>query len=109
MTDDDVLRLVRTLQEKGSDLDDIEAKSAQGGIPGALWETISALANRPPGGVLLFGLDPGTFYPTGIADLDQLQSDVSESKPSEVTASPGSWIALSWAAPTSWEFHCPSE
>ncbi len=77
LTDSDVVTLVSTLRERGSELDDIEAKSARGGTPSTLWTTISAFANRPGGGVILFGLDPVGYRCTGIHDLDQLQSDLS--------------------------------
>jgi predicted HTH transcriptional regulator len=40
-----------------SELNDIEVKSAHGGTPQRLFESLSAFANRPGGGVILFGLD----------------------------------------------------
>ena len=64
---------LRDLRARASELEDIEVKSARGGVPQGLWTTISAFANRDSGGMLLFGLEPGTFRPSGIADLDALQ------------------------------------
>lgn len=68
--------LIATLRERGSELDDVEVKRASGGIPGNLWQSISAMANRTDGGTIVFGLSEGKFEAVGVADMDQLQTVV---------------------------------
>jgi len=68
--------LLKSLRERGSELDDIEVKDASGGTPTRLWQSLSALANRPGGGTLILGLSPDLFQPTGLKLLDGLQRDL---------------------------------
>lgn len=69
--------MLTSLRERGSELDDVEVKEASGGIPSRLWESISALANRPGGGTLVFGLSSATFEWVGVSSVDDLQRAVS--------------------------------
>ena len=48
--------LIAELQRHGCEADDLEVKSAAGGTPKRLHESLSAFANTR-GGILLFGLD----------------------------------------------------
>lgn len=68
--------LLKSLRERGSELDDIEVKDATGGTPTRLWQSFSALANRSGGGTLILGLSPDLFQPTGLKHLDALQRDI---------------------------------
>lgn len=49
--------VVARLRAERSDTHDVDAKTASGGIPSTLAETISAFANTPGGGDLILGLD----------------------------------------------------
>lgn len=69
--------MLTSLRERGSELDDVEVKEASGGAPARLWESISALANRPGGGTLIFGLSATTFEWMGVKSVDDLQRAVS--------------------------------
>jgi ATP-dependent DNA helicase RecG len=57
MTREGLRQLVTEVRQWQSELDNVEVKTARGGIPKRLYESLSAFANRPGGGVVLFGLD----------------------------------------------------
>jgi ATP-dependent DNA helicase RecG len=53
----EILRLITELRRHHGELEGVEAKAAHTGTPADLFKPLSAFANRPGGGVLLFGLD----------------------------------------------------
>ena len=56
----------------------MEAKAAHTGTPADLFKPLSAFANRPGGGVLLFGLDEDAgFKVVGVGNPRKLQEDLS--------------------------------
>ena len=57
MTSTELEKLIHTLREVGGDISSIEAKRSHRELPRRIWETLSALANTPGGGVLILGLD----------------------------------------------------
>lgn len=66
--------MVDALRQEGSDNTEIEVKSAVGGYPRSVVETLSAFANKPSGGTVLLGLsEDGGFSveklddPSGLA------------------------------------------
>jgi len=76
MTDAEFHGLLRDLQTRRSELDDVEVKAANRGTPERMYETISAFANRTGGGMMVFGLEDKTFQPIGVFNPDQLQRDL---------------------------------
>ncbi|MEK6721747.1 MAG: hypothetical protein AABZ33_13920 [Chloroflexota bacterium] len=54
---EDLSALVAQLRAAGGDRTSVEVKSAGGGLPQSLTETLSALANQPGGGLIILGLD----------------------------------------------------
>jgi ATP-dependent DNA helicase RecG len=62
--------LVDSLRVTGSDFTSVEAKSAAGGFPESITESLSALANLPGGGVIILGLDEEAgFTPVDLVNV----------------------------------------
>jgi ATP-dependent DNA helicase RecG len=77
MTLEELKQLVAEVQKRQSELDNIEVKTARGGTPKRLFETLSAFANRTGGGVLLFGLEESRdFSIVGVGDVQRLQEEI---------------------------------
>jgi len=61
--------ILKTLREQGNDNQTVEAKSAHGGFPENIAQTMSAFANTPGGGTILFGVDEQqSFAVVGVYD-----------------------------------------
>ena len=77
MTTEELEEIVQNLRDVGADLTHVEAKKAGQGLPKRLWETLSAFANTPGGGVIILGVDEErNFQVTGVADPAKQQSDL---------------------------------
>jgi ATP-dependent DNA helicase RecG len=77
MTSDELRELLEQLQRQGTELTSVEAKRARDGVPKRIWETLSAFANTPGGGVLLLGVDEQEgFAPTGVSNPARVQADL---------------------------------
>jgi ATP-dependent DNA helicase RecG len=77
MTSDELRELLDQLQRHGAELTNVEAKRARDGVPKRIWETLSAFANTPGGGVLLLGVDEQEgFAPTGVSNPAKVQADL---------------------------------
>lgn len=72
----DVVALIEEIRHLGSELDDVEAKTAEGGLPERIYRSLSALSNRRGGGVILFGVDEEQrFAVVGVPDVARLQEE----------------------------------
>ena len=70
----DLSTLLAGLRQEGGDSTGVEVKSALGGLPATIGQSICALANRPGGGVVILGLDErADFAAVGLADLQALK------------------------------------
>lgn len=77
MTSDELREILEQLQRQGTELTSVEAKRARDGVPKRIWETLSAFANTPGGGVLLLGVDEENgFAPTGVSNPAKVQADL---------------------------------
>jgi len=77
MTTEELQEIIQNLREVGADLTHVEAKKAGQGLPKRLWETLSAFANTPGGGVIILGVDEERdFRVTGVSDPARQQSDL---------------------------------
>jgi len=74
---EDVVALIDEIRRLGSELDDVETKAAQGGLPARIYRSLSALSNRRGGGVILLGVDEEQrFAVVGVADVARLQQEL---------------------------------
>lgn len=68
--------LIDRLRKVGGEVSDVEVKSAQGGLPKSIAETLSAFANTN-GGLLLLGLDEQSgFAPVALNNPAKLRDDL---------------------------------
>lgn len=78
MDQEAIQSLISELRRCHGELEDVEAKAARTSTPLDLFKPISAFANRPGGGVLLFGLDEDSgFKVVGVGNPRKLQEDLS--------------------------------
>jgi len=78
MNRSEILRHISELRRRHGELEGVEAKAARTGTPADLYKPLSAFANRPGGGVLLFGLDEDAgFKVVGVGNPRKLQEDLS--------------------------------
>lgn len=78
MDSSEILLHIADLRRRHGELVGVEAKAAHSGTPADLYKPLSALANRPGGGVLLFGLDEDAgFKVVGVGNPRKLQEDIS--------------------------------
>jgi len=69
--------MIHELRNAGGDTAHIEVKSALRGFPDSVMETLSAFANTPEGGEIIFGLDESEgFTATGVYDPQLCQQAV---------------------------------
>ncbi|HEX8317395.1 ATP-binding protein [Longimicrobium sp.] len=77
MTVEELRESLEQLQRQGTEQTSVEAKRARDGVPKRIWETLSAFANTPGGGVLLLGVDEEAgFAPAGVANPAKIQADL---------------------------------
>lgn len=66
---EELASLVADLRHEGGDTAEVEAKWAAGGFPNSALPTMSAFANTPGGGTIVFGLDESAgFTAVGVYD-----------------------------------------
>lgn len=57
MVETEMKRLLTQIQNRQCEEQTIEVKSAHGGCPEKLYDTLSSFSNQDSGGILVFGLD----------------------------------------------------
>lgn len=85
---DDILRTLADMRAFGDDFTLVEVKSAAGGVPQNLPETICAFANMPQGGTVLLGVSQSAgFAVTGVsAPADMIDAVTSQTRNSVIPA-----------------------
>ena len=79
MTPEDLKSLVATVCKTKTETQELEIKSARGGCPKRLFDTLSSFSNQDSGGIILFGVDEESdFQAVGVYDAHDLQKQVTE-------------------------------
>lgn len=79
MLTEELVELVRRIQDCNAEAQVTEVKAAFGGCPKRLYDTLSSFSNQDSGGTIVFGLDEALgFRAVGVYDLQDLQKHVTE-------------------------------
>ncbi len=79
MVETELKQLLTQIQDRQCEEQTIEVKSARGGCPEKLYDTLSSFSNQDSGGILVFGLDEkANFAKVGVYDAQDLQRRVME-------------------------------
>jgi Predicted transcriptional regulator containing an HTH domain and an uncharacterized domain shared with the mammalian protein Schlafen len=81
---DELTQIVAGLRELGADYRDVEVKSAAGGLPGSVKETLSSFSNTSGGTIILGLAERDDFDTVGLADPAKLASDLASMCASDV-------------------------
>jgi len=75
MQEEELVKLVRQVQQQRRETLTFEVKSASQGCPTKLFATLSSFSNQDDGGTILFGLnEKHNFEVVGVNDPQNLQS-----------------------------------
>lgn len=79
MLSEELLVLIKKIQEIKAESQTVEVKSAHNGCSKRLYDTLSSFSNQDGGGIIVFGLDEKQGFETvGVYDLQDLQKSVTE-------------------------------
>ena len=79
MTELELIDLIKKIQVQKVETKNIELKSANGGYPKKLYDTLSAFSNQDDGGIIIFGIhETKDFDIVGVYDAQDLQKKVNE-------------------------------
>lgn len=78
MKDEEIIELVRKIEEIQCETNVIELKSSSRGVTEKLYDTISSFSNQDMGGVIVFGINEEDYKPCGVLDAELVQKRVGE-------------------------------
>lgn len=79
MLTNELIELADQVIAQNAEAQTVEVKTAHGGCPKSLYDTLSSFSNQDSGGIILFGLDEKAgFAPVGVYDLQDLQQAVTD-------------------------------
>ena len=79
MLTEELVELVKQIEKQKCESQVLELKSAIGGCPHKLYDTLSGFSNQDSGGIIVFGIDETKDYNiVGVYDLQKLQKSVTE-------------------------------
>lgn len=91
MLTEELVDLVKRIQNCNAEAQVTEVKAAFGGCPKRLYDTLSSFSNQDSGGTIVFGLDEALgFQAVGVYDLQDLQKHVTGAVQSDGAARAGS-------------------
>ncbi len=72
--------IIESLKDAQADTSFVEIKSSAGGFPKRIWESISAFANTPGGGIIILGIEEkdGDIQIVGVKEPAKFQKDLQE-------------------------------
>lgn len=78
MTLTELKEIIQSLTDSNSDTTHVEVKACREGFPRRIWESISAFANTPGGGIIILGISetPDGIDLTGVKNPAKYQSDL---------------------------------
>jgi len=78
MTRNELYELIQRIQAQQSESNILELKSAAGGCPKRLYDTLSAFSNQDAGGIIVFGIEEKSYQVVGVYDVHDLQKKINE-------------------------------
>ncbi len=79
MTSEEFYELLNQIKKIKCETQTLELKSAGGGCPKRLYDTLSSFSNQDDGGIIVFGIDEQNNYAqSGVYDAQDLQKKVNE-------------------------------
>lgn len=78
MTSTELKEIIQSLTDSGSDTTHVEVKACREGFPRRMWDTVSAFANTPGGGIIILGISetPEGIDLIGVKNPAKYQSDL---------------------------------
>ena len=79
MREEELVSLVRKVQKSQTEFQSVELKSAEGGFPKKIYDTLSSFSNQDDGGTILFGVSEEDVYEVvGVYDAENAQKKAME-------------------------------
>lgn len=74
-----LLALIEEVRRQRTEKQTLELKTAHGGFPGKIYDTLSSFSNQDDGGILLFGIsDKPEYEVVGVYDVEDAQKKIME-------------------------------
>ncbi|MBP5293208.1 MAG: putative DNA binding domain-containing protein [Clostridia bacterium] len=79
MREEELVSLIRKIQQRRSELQNVELKAAETDFPKKIYDTLSSFSNQDDGGVIIFGISQEDNYKiVGVYDLEKAQRKAME-------------------------------
>lgn len=79
MLEEELVALVRKVQERRSEFQNVELKASNGGFPKRIYDTLSSFSNQDNGGTIIFGVaEKADFEVVGVYDIRDCQKKAME-------------------------------
>ena len=79
MREEELVNLVRKVQSRKTEFQNVELKATAGGFPKRIYDTLSSFSNQDEGGTIIFGLSETDNYEVvGVYDIEDAQKKAME-------------------------------